>query len=356
MTLPAMRRFATTGYGLNLRMHPLAAALATGSLGRLDEVLRVRQANCDHLDSILAGLPGLRPPVRQGHVTRVAPYSHQPLCRAEELGGLPIETFVRAVQAEGVTIGRPNTPPLHQAPLFQDPEWTTGTYGPGRDARRYRNGELPGSERYFTTALRMPVFPRRAGALRQGRRGDREGGTTRREASRVAPGGGSGGGRATKETRFKIGAYGVCLREGHLLLARYVDPRSGEKWWTLPGGKLEHGEDPVDAVVREVHEETGYEVVVSHLLGVGSRTNDVDWGIPGGAELRSVGVYYAVEVAGGELTNEDQGSTDAALWIPLGEVGVLDRAVLVDIALDLHERRPADGRPYPVPVADRLRH
>jgi dTDP-4-amino-4,6-dideoxygalactose transaminase len=158
VTLPAMRRFATTGYGLNLRMHPLAAALATGSLGRLDEVLRVRQDNCDYLGSILDGLPGLRPPVRQAHVTRVAPYSHQPRYRAEELGDLPIETFVRAVRAEGVTMGRPNTAPLHQAPLFQDPDWTTGTYGPARGARRYRDGELPGSERYFAAALRMPVF------------------------------------------------------------------------------------------------------------------------------------------------------------------------------------------------------
>jgi 8-oxo-dGTP diphosphatase len=159
-----------------------------------------------------------------------------------------------------------------------------------------------------------------------------------------------------KETRFKIAAYGMCQREGHLLLARYVDPRSGEKWWTLPGGKLEHGEDPVEAVVREVHEETGYEVAVSHLLGVGSRTNDVAWGIPGGAELHSVGVYYAVQVTGGELTNEDEGSTDEARWFPLGEVGGLDRAVPIDIALDLHQRRPADGRPEPVPVVGQLRH
>lgn len=158
-----------------------------------------------------------------------------------------------------------------------------------------------------------------------------------------------------RETRFKIAAYGLCLRDGNMLLVRYVDPRSGEKWWTLPGGKLEHGEDPVAAVIREVLEETGYEVQVTQLLGVGSRTSDVDWGIPGGAELHSVGVYYAVEVTGGELTNEDEGSTDEARWTPLGVVEGLDRAVLVDIALGLHHHRPADGRPEPVPVVGRLR-
>ena len=32
---------------------------------------------------------------------------------------------------------------------------------------------------------------------------------------------------------------------------------SRDELWTLPGGGLDHGEDPRDAVVREIHEETG---------------------------------------------------------------------------------------------------
>jgi dTDP-4-amino-4,6-dideoxygalactose transaminase len=158
----AYRRFATTGFGLNLRMHPLAAALAASSLDRLDELLTVRQANCDHLDAILDSVPGVRPPLRQDHMTRLAPYSHQPLYRAEELADLPIETFVRAIAAEGVPLSRPRTPPLHRAPAFQDPAWRLGTYGPPPDVahRAYRDGDLPDSETYFTTALRMPVYSR----------------------------------------------------------------------------------------------------------------------------------------------------------------------------------------------------
>ncbi|MFD5214410.1 NUDIX domain-containing protein [Microbacterium sp. NPDC058345] len=159
-----------------------------------------------------------------------------------------------------------------------------------------------------------------------------------------------------KETRFKISAYGLIRREGQILLVRYVDPQTGRKWWTLPGGKLEHGEDPVDAVVREIHEETGYDASVKTLLGVGSRVNDVDWGIPGGAELHAVGVYYIVDIVGGTLVNEDDGSTDEARWLPEEDVVDLDRAVVVDIALDLERRRPADGRPVSVAVVDRLRH
>lgn len=159
-----------------------------------------------------------------------------------------------------------------------------------------------------------------------------------------------------KESRFKIGAYGICRREDSLLLARYVDPNSGDKWWTLPGGKVEHGEDPATAVRREVTEETGYSVKIARLLGVGSRTHDVDWGIPGGAELHTIGVYYAVTIVEGDLSYEDNGSTDRAAWIPERSVRNLDRAVLVDIGLDLDRRNPDDGIPRPVEVVGQLRH
>ncbi|WP_308159672.1 NUDIX domain-containing protein [Micromonospora sp. C81] len=49
----------------------------------------------------------------------------------------------------------------------------------------------------------------------------------------------------------------MCLRDEDLLLARWVSPDGARRHWTLPGGGVEHAEDPFDAVVREVTEETG---------------------------------------------------------------------------------------------------
>lgn len=64
-----------------------------------------------------------------------------------------------------------------------------------------------------------------------------------------------------------MAAYAMCVRDGQLLLARWIDG-DGVPEWTLPGGGMEHGEDPYDTVRREVDEETGYDIEVTGLLGV----------------------------------------------------------------------------------------
>ena len=68
--------------------------------------------------------------------------------------------------------------------------------------------------------------------------------------------------------RQRVAAYAVILRGERILLSRLSQSVTKEELWTLPGGGLDHGEDPRHAVVREVHEETGLDAEVGELARV----------------------------------------------------------------------------------------
>ncbi len=52
----------------------------------------------------------------------------------------------------------------------------------------------------------------------------------------------------------------LIVREGRLLIARRPEGRHMAGRWEFPGGKLEKGESPEDAVEREIREELGLDV------------------------------------------------------------------------------------------------
>ncbi|GHH87220.1 hypothetical protein GCM10018793_62240 [Streptomyces sulfonofaciens] len=143
---------------------------------------------------------------------------------------------------------------------------------------------------------------------------------------------------------LRVAAYAVCVRDGQVLLARWVNRRDGRKRWTLPGGGMEHGEDPYDTVIREVDEETGYTVTPLALLGVDSLLRQYPRRLGGTADFHGLRIVYEGRITGGELRSETGGSTDLAAWHPLEEVTALDRVELVDVGLALWRDRPADGR------------
>ncbi len=65
----------------------------------------------------------------------------------------------------------------------------------------------------------------------------------------------------------KVAAAAVVARDDKVLLVRRtMTPGKGK--WTVPGGFVEFDEDPREAVIREVLEETGYSARVVRLLDV----------------------------------------------------------------------------------------
>ncbi len=155
---------------------------------------------------------------------------------------------------------------------------------------------------------------------------------------------------------FRLAAYAVCLEGGRVLLAHWKSP-FGTPNWTLPGGGVEHGEDPFNTVVREFAEETGYDAVVERLLGVDSRVIPASerWE-PGHIDHQNVGIFYQVRIYGGQLRPEPNGEVDESVWTPIPEVGRLRRSSLVDIGLALAQTVPASGHVDPVPTGGLIQH
>jgi 8-oxo-dGTP diphosphatase len=130
---------------------------------------------------------------------------------------------------------------------------------------------------------------------------------------------------------IRVAAYGVIVDGPRILLAHWNE--SGRSGWTLPGGGIEPGEDPLDAVVREIAEETGYEARADDLLGIDSKIVPAEARfVPDAGPLHALRIVYRATVTGGTLRNELDGTTDEAAWFSLSAIPNR-RVDLVDVAL-----------------------
>jgi len=149
---------------------------------------------------------------------------------------------------------------------------------------------------------------------------------------------------ASTPQRQRVAAYAVIVRDAHILLARLSPLVTNEELWTLPGGGLDHGEDPRDAVIREIHEETGLVADVSDTARVYSAHMPQAWRGGRRVNAHAVRIVYDGWVAPGSPAPrvvEVDGSTIEAAWQPLAEVasGGLPVTPLVLEALADHRPR-----------------
>ena len=91
---------------------------------------------------------------------------------------------------------------------------------------------------------------------------------------------------------FSIGAFAIIFDENKKVLLSH---RRDIDVWNLPGGGMETRELPNEAIVREVKEETGLDVVVERLVGV-----------YGKVDKDELVFAFVCRVAGGQLVLSDE--------------------------------------------------
>ncbi|HEX6683800.1 MAG TPA: NUDIX domain-containing protein [Candidatus Limnocylindrales bacterium] len=144
------------------------------------------------------------------------------------------------------------------------------------------------------------------------------------------------------EKRRRIGAYGIARDDrGRILLVR-SSPRSNNPGkWVLPGGGLDHGEDPNLGVVREFREETGLDIAITGLRDVFADFVEFRWR---NVILHHDRIVFDVEVTGGELVGESGGTTDLPAWVAPEEIPSLDLNPFAARVLGVPTVNPDDAR------------
>lgn len=89
--------------------------------------------------------------------------------------------------------------------------------------------------------------------------------------------------------RYRVAVAAIILDDkGCILLCKHTYRKSNP--WGLPGGGLEHRENPEDGILREVREETGLEVRVEKLLSAERAQNN-----------NHISLIYLCKISGGEF-------------------------------------------------------
>ena len=109
-----------------------------------------------------------------------------------------------------------------------------------------------------------------------------------------------------------IQVVAAVIREGDRIFAAQRGYGRAKDGWEFPGGKIEPGETPQQALAREIREELGAEITV------GEKLTQVEWDYPD--FHLSMGCYWCA-VTAGDLTLREH---ESARWLGPDELDAVD--------------------------------
>lgn len=142
---------------------------------------------------------------------------------------------------------------------------------------------------------------------------------------------------APKANSLKVAVSALVRNDhGQVLMIHRTD--NGKA--SIPGGGVELGETPAQAVVREVEEETGIDVAVTGLIGIFSNPEHVI-AYDDGEVRQEFSICFTADPVGGELRTSTESKSVG--WIEPGDLVNLD----IHPSIWLRIERGLDGNPEP---------
>lgn len=127
----------------------------------------------------------------------------------------------------------------------------------------------------------------------------------------------------------------VADRDGRILLQRRSD--SGN--WALPGGAMDIGETLAESAIREVREETGFDVRIERIVGIYSDPGHV-FAYDDGEIRQEFSICLACAITGGSLSVSSE-STDVRFFTPEDIPGIkIHESILIRIRDYLSDQSP----------------
>lgn len=111
-------------------------------------------------------------------------------------------------------------------------------------------------------------------------------------------------------------------KKGEILLQKRIDPLipAAHDKWEFPGGRIDFGESPEEALIRETHEEVGCDIRIQRLMPL---VQSPVWERTDGKIQQVFVVCYEAKYLDGELKSDDPKVAEIA-WFSKGEALRLD--------------------------------
>ena len=139
-----------------------------------------------------------------------------------------------------------------------------------------------------------------------------------------------------------FGVVGAILeREGKFLLIKEAHAGIDTGKWNQPAGWIEVGENPLESVVREVKEETGFDFVPTKILGIYSLYR---------TDLKKHGIKIIFTGKIGEMQSALTEDSSETRWFTPEEIYAMEPEDLRDLDIKQEVKNFLEGKGYPLGI------